>query len=260
LLAVGWRLVAGSSLLVVLHALSISAVFADTEQKATPTFNIEEIIGKEKPKPHGIPGEPEAEAEAEASQGMVTEHLSPEMFDEIDKAFQAHFKLASGPTPQALLKQLESPQSVLDHNLKEEFCRYGIVSAQYACYGKTKEAMSIYRWLEENHKTMLAPNSSFFKEVSCAVGLYLCVAGDYTDSNTCLENALKEPSKIKDERQRVSLAMTNFGLARNYHKLGQDREAFKYLAQGKAVNDIAAGKGVTLSPPPQMVRSGYVMR
>ena len=232
--------------------------FAGTADTAASTFNIEEILRKSKEAP--LPGEQQSGRTPVS--GIFAEHPSTEMFDEIDRAFQKHFQLATGPTPQALLKQLAPPQRILEHELKEEFCRYGILSAQYASYGKTKEAMSVYNWLEQNYKNILAPNSSFFKELSSAVGLYLCAAGDYADSITCLDNALKEPVDIKDEKQRVAFVMTNFGLARNYHKLGDDPKAFKYLAQAKAVNDInvdAPVQPAQQSPPPavQPRRSRY---
>lgn len=227
----GKRLIVGLFCVSLSGTLSGPWAFAGTADTATPTFNIEEIIGKRKPAPQP------AEQQSPGS-GIFAERPSMELFDEIDRAFQKNFQLNTGPTPQAILKQLAPPQRILDHELKEEFCRYGILSAQYASYGKTKEAMSVYNWLEQNYKNMLAPNSSFFKEVSSAVGLYLCAAGDYADSITCLDNALKQPADIKDEKQRVAYVMTNFGLARNYHKLGDDQKAFKYLAQAKAVNDI----------------------
>ena len=180
------------------------------------------------------------------------------MFDDIDRTFHQHFKLASGPTPQALLKQLEPQESVLKHGLKEEFCRYGILATQYASYGQPKEAMTVYRWLEANYKSILDPGSRFFREMSSCVGLYLCVTGDYTDAVICLENALQQPLIIKTEQQRVMLVITNFGLAQSYHKLGNDDQAFKFLAQAKAVNDI--DKGLKLGPAPHLVRSGYVQR
>jgi hypothetical protein len=262
----GKRLFAVLCLACLSGALTNSRAFADPRSTTTPTFNIEDIIGK--PKTTAQPAE--QPSDQPFSEGILTERVSQEMFDEIDRAFQKHFQLATGPTPEQMLKELAPPQRVLDHDLKQEFCRYGILSAQYASYGKTKEAMSVYNWLEHHYKKMLAPDNAFFRELSCAVGLYLCAAGDYKDSITCLDNALNEPMQLSNEKQRVAFVMTNFGLARNYHKLGDDKQGFKYLAQAKAVNDITkeepAPQQASVSPPrsryhaPRLLPSGYVHR